>query len=226
MIDRNIQAEVGRVARDEAERASSGRISADTPFLLFGCSTVILFVMVFSVSGAFWILLGLDWYTWLLFSSFMFLMVWSVVLLYPMFQTTRDTTLSIVEDIAHVVSARVEIARAIADAAKGQVSYEGDDIRMIPVGGGIKRLRRPAISLPNGEIIEREDFLDFLRGAIHEKRGIGRDTWSPPMRREVYDGVIDLMSRMGAIEGRKAGYMGRLSVTYPEAIEMFGLEDV
>lgn len=179
--------------------------------------------------------------------------LWLVLLAFPAFLSARRGTLAVLDAIAATAEAWLARAGYSVDLnGDGRIGY--DEIEVEPVrneitrpvrwnnGEGTRLLasdspaqadpgpgpERPTITrrlweLPNGQRSPVESVCQFVDGIFI--RGWSRETWVPKrLDRETYEGLIMLLEAGNILEGRKAGYAGRLTVaSSSEARGVLGL---
>lgn len=192
------------------------------------------------IEWAFWPFVGLPLFLWLL------------LLAGPAFLSARRGALAVLDAIAATAEAWLARAGYSVDLnGDGRIGYE--EIEIEPVKTEVSRpitwnngegtrllasdaptapgpeIQRPAVvtrrlwELPNGTRCPVETVCRFVDGIFI--RGWSRETWVPKrLDRETYEGLITLLEAGNILEGRKAGYAGRLTVADPgEGRRVLGL---
>jgi len=193
----------------------------------------------------------IEWAGWPFVALPLFL--WLVLLALPAFLSARRGALAVLDAIAktaeawlaragysvdlngdgHIGHKKIEI-EPVRDKVSRPIRWNnGDGTRLLasdvptqsPPGPGpaAAPITRRLWELPNGARCPVETVCRFVDGIFI--RGWSRETWVPKrMGRETYEGLITLLEAGNILEGRKAGYAGRLTVaTAGEARRVLGL---
>jgi len=190
----------------------------------------------------------IEWAGWPFVALPLFL--WLVLLAGPAFFSARRGALAVLDAIA--ATAEAWLARAgysIDINGDGRIGHEeieiepvktevsrpirwnnGDGTRLLASDvptqadpGPAAPLTRRLWELPNGARCPVETVCQFVDGIFI--RGWSRETWVPKrIDRDTYEGLITLLEAGNILEGRKAGYAGRLTLANSgEARRVLGL---